>query len=641
MSKKSHAKKAITGVLATGAAVTLGFLSFTGMYALVPLWPLALASFGLAVVYEGQIYRDNISAALEKLRIKHYLENLIARRVLNKLIKDKQNIANSAFLADYQAQLKYVNKLAHKHLHDKDDKLHVAKAQKRLAEMQAYFARYLFDQSRPTDAYTSDLKNIITDEYRTSVQKLALKRQKQFKAALGFSVFAGVSCGLATIYAISSGVATLPIAIPATLLSSATFGFAGLAAAGYTWLIYNAVTRMIANRTVQKWVKTIKEDIQKSHGIKTIALVIGAAIIVTLAAALTLASAGTWWFAAEGAVKLIPLIKEAPKLLTSKVIPFCASVIYGLASLAFTLENSSESFELLKNLSPVKAIKSSFSKVRDAFKQENWGQRLNPFRAVIKLVSIPVRVLAFMGHVVSIGVTTDKVKFGNVTIPPAYPAISSTLSESMEDLHYFVDDGDDHHHHHGGEEGGHTHSDLPSTIIKFALSPLYGLAIVWDFAFSTKTNSETKRDRLKASWKKIWGVEEHHDTLPKQQPDLSSSWYKQEKLIELDKMKTRYDDSHLHLRDNTLRREKRDLFTTIRQQVVATEPKEFENEEQSKAKVGSICEAQLTNKAHRVNEHRNRFFSRHRNKNTAAGRYLENQLGKERASSLFASGVGR
>ena len=50
--------------LTFGASLILGFLSFSGMYILVPMFPVAFAAFGLSVAYEGEIYLQNIKHRL-------------------------------------------------------------------------------------------------------------------------------------------------------------------------------------------------------------------------------------------------------------------------------------------------------------------------------------------------------------------------------------------------------------------------------------------------------------------------------------------------------------------------------------------------------------------------------------------------
>lgn len=69
-------------LLTAGASIILGFLSFSGMYALYPLLGLAFATFALSVAYEGEIYLQNIKGALTKLFKSDYLEHRMAKEYL-------------------------------------------------------------------------------------------------------------------------------------------------------------------------------------------------------------------------------------------------------------------------------------------------------------------------------------------------------------------------------------------------------------------------------------------------------------------------------------------------------------------------------------------------------------------------------
>ena len=53
--------------LTVGASLILGFLSFGGMFASIPVLPLAFAAFGLSVSYEGEVYLQNIKGSFQKI----------------------------------------------------------------------------------------------------------------------------------------------------------------------------------------------------------------------------------------------------------------------------------------------------------------------------------------------------------------------------------------------------------------------------------------------------------------------------------------------------------------------------------------------------------------------------------------------
>ncbi len=68
-------------LLTGGASLSLGFLSFSGMYALTPILPLAFAAFGLSVAYEAEIYLQNIKGAVAKLLKITYLDVSFRQKV--------------------------------------------------------------------------------------------------------------------------------------------------------------------------------------------------------------------------------------------------------------------------------------------------------------------------------------------------------------------------------------------------------------------------------------------------------------------------------------------------------------------------------------------------------------------------------
>ena len=94
-------------------------------------------------------------------------------------------------------------------------------------------------------------------------------------------------------------------------------------------------------------------------------------------------------------------------------------------------------------------IKTIYKSMAERFNQglntENLLQRLNLFRIILKLTVTPLRILFFIGHIISIGLTADRMP----GIPQMVAFIIATLSESFEDFHYFIDHDDEHHHDHG------------------------------------------------------------------------------------------------------------------------------------------------------------------------------------------------
>ncbi len=111
--------------------------------------------------------------------------------------------------------------------------------------------------------------------------------------------------------------------------------------------------------------------------------------------------------------------------------------------------------------------------------EENWLQFCNPFRLAINAISLPLKIVIFIGHVVGEGVTADILH----PVPAVLTAIVNTLDEVAQDYHYIFPFEEHDHAHHGEHEHGHNHSDLPGTFIKICLAPVYLLSSLWDYSF--------------------------------------------------------------------------------------------------------------------------------------------------------------
>lgn len=84
MTRKVIRIPAVRYTLMLGAVLITGFLSFSGIYVLWPILPLAIAGLVLSV-FEGQIYNENIKDAFEKLFKPNYLKQQLAKECLQDL----------------------------------------------------------------------------------------------------------------------------------------------------------------------------------------------------------------------------------------------------------------------------------------------------------------------------------------------------------------------------------------------------------------------------------------------------------------------------------------------------------------------------------------------------------------------------
>ena len=108
--------------LSAGASLILGLLSFGGMYSLWPLLIPAFSSFVLSVIYEFEIYSQNLSRAFDKLFMGDYFEKQLPKYYLLhyfqkgeikqiEMLKEKINTLEEAILLTPQEITQQLKKL--------------------------------------------------------------------------------------------------------------------------------------------------------------------------------------------------------------------------------------------------------------------------------------------------------------------------------------------------------------------------------------------------------------------------------------------------------------------------------------------------------------------------------------------------
>lgn len=492
----------ITGTLTIGVSLMLGLLSFGGMYAIWPLWPVALLSFALSSIYEGEIYIRNIKGAFKKLFSPHnQLQQKLAKQCLLEILSTypENSPQFPAFCHDYIK------------LHRRKDQLTKAGAthhtlediEQEILAAEVWFSKQLFRKSGKKTSYAQGVIHWLDTQHaqeQTQFQQLLKKRQRARNLAAGFSfVLSSTFMGIGTVYLLSETFAVIPLL--ATLSLSVTpFAivplavFAGIA---YGLLTYHTITDMIERNTFKKMADIFhapwKNNLSSKERAKKILLCIAVIALILLAGALTICTAGTWWTVAKQVHPLLPRLSN----ICRAIFAGATAVVNGLSSLAFNWQNTMESVEGITHHDEAPhahhSLRDHLSELWQALRQrENLWQIFNPFRLLLFVTIEPLRRILFVGHVVSIGVTSDRIPKVNMFVS----ALLGSFSEMIEDWHYFF--GHDHHHAHATsqnptnrelleqhlheEEHGHDHSlDLPTRIIKIAFSPLYLLAKSWDW----------------------------------------------------------------------------------------------------------------------------------------------------------------
>lgn len=534
-------------LLTTGASLILGFLSFGGMYALLPILPLAFAAFGLSVAYEGEIYLQNIKGAFNKLFKRNYLKNHLAREYLLEHFPENTDDCPE-FFKDYEKQLKLVNQFNSEKLTEASKK-QKKQQEKILKDMEKWFALQLFaTKDDPQTSYSQELREWLTQNQQAKWQAMYAKRKLTFHAVKAFSLLSATFMGLGTTYLVVEAFSVIPImaAIPFALWPFIIIPMALIAGAAYGMLTYNTVTDLINNDTLNKWYQKIRADFAKGVTVRNVFIATMAVLLVGLAVALTICTAGTWWTVAKNARPLFAWMSKIPGFVMGIINP----IITGASAIFFNIENTSESLQMVDaaTKSGINIFKSIFQSLQKGFKQlgdtENWLQILNPFRLILKLTITPLRILFFLGHLISIALTADRMP----GIPQIVSALIALISEGFEDAHYFIDlhhdhdhshddhkhgHGHTHHHHHGDESceehnkkntvhllkkrlggaGGHSHdADIPTKILKILVSPVYFLAAVWDYLASKMNRASELNDKgpqpitFKHAFKKQFGL---------------------------------------------------------------------------------------------------------------------------------------
>ncbi|SQG91696.1 Uncharacterised protein [Legionella pneumophila subsp. pascullei] len=558
-------------LLTTGASLILGFLSFGGMYALLPALPLAFAGFVLSVAYEGEIYLQNIKGALNKLFKFNYLKNYLAKEYLLTHFPNTDEENCPQFFKDYKRQLELLGEFGHKEL-NQESKKRKRQIEKTLSDMEKWFALQLFsdknNQSPNPSKYTKELIDWLALNKQDEWIKRWEKRHFQFHIVKGFSVVAGLFMGLGSTYLIVEAFTVIPFfaAIPFALWPIIILPMAIVAGAAYGMLTYNAVTDMINNNTVVKWYNKIRDDLSQGLTVRNVFIATTAVFLVGLALALTVCTAGTWWTIATNARPLFDWMKKMPSFIMGVINP----IITGASAIVFNIQNTAESLDMVDEAT--RSNKSIFQKIYETItngyqhlrETENWLQIVNPFRILLKLTITPLRILLFMGHLISVAVTSDRMP----GVPQILSALVAIISEGFEDAHYFIghsheeEHGEEQEHHHQFEkllkdrldpESDHDHNmDIPTWLLKTVASPIYGLAALWDFSASKLNPSDKKPHtlNLREAWNKQWGVAKEFDVkLNTNAERPSQEWQVEHAVARIEKFQRK------HLKDIVIGRE--------------------------------------------------------------------------------------
>ncbi len=476
-------------LLTGGASLYLGLLSLGGMYALVPLVPLAVLSFVLSVAYEGEIYLQNLTQAVKKLFKSDSLERATTKAYLKQLFEAHPEILTSSrdsreypsFFYDYLELLQGSH--------------HSRRQKKRLKDLEKMFAQMVFGDDEDEEKYSDYQKDLLVwiRAREEDLQPSAWKEYKDKQAllqstvALPLSILAGIFSALGTTFLLFETISIVPVlaAVSLNVWFVAVVPLALLAGVAYGLLTYNCTTDFMMNNPFSNWFGKIKRMWNEDHRVEATVMGVAFSALCGLAGALTICTAGTWLTIVDENSSIYGFITALPKWVMGVVNP----IVTTFSSLAFNLQNTSATLSLMIPflMAPIEKIKQwgqgMVGQTQAAWARESWLQFVNPFRLLYQCLYEPCRWILFLGHLASIGVTSDRV--------PGFSKLGSAflgfVAEFGEDTHYFFghDCGGAGHSIEEALEGhlegdGHNHNlDLPTRFLEICLAPLAVLRESW------------------------------------------------------------------------------------------------------------------------------------------------------------------
>lgn len=475
---------------------------------------IAVGAFFLASIVEAEVHRENILSGLKKLLEKDYLLKLLTQRTLLKLCQNPENSDNNAFLKLYDEHYKYCQALKKIDGHSAASQKKLDAAEERLGLMERYFAKKILSQDPDNyDPLVGDVSNYVDIKKfkRELTTKLWLIR-----ASWIISATAGIGTGFITGFAAYSGVTTfigfLGFTATSTVLASTIFPLAILGGIAYVYSTFNTIHKIIADESIQKKWHEAKIYFQQqdpehpySSLLKKIGLGLFGILVISVVLFATASTGGTWWYGVQHGAKLVPYLAITANYIRAMTVPFVA-----LAAFLFTFENSLESIWQLQKLFAKTAIREM---IQPPTEEETWLESINPFRFIKSIVTLPLKIIVFLGHIISVGAMADRID----GIPPVAATVIGGITESAEDSHYVLPKNDS--------------DGFIGAFVRFLLLPISLLDGIWRYAFSRKTASECFRSALDRR--------RYNPVLP-EEPQSTLAWKKQEVLLKIEDQRTRY-----------------------------------------------------------------------------------------------------
>jgi hypothetical protein len=342
--------------------------------------------------------------------------------------------------------------------------------------------------------------------------------------------------GIGTTYLIMESIAAIPwlAALPLGLFPPMIGPLALIVGIAYGLLIYNSLTDILLDNPFKKFLERLRAN---SHNIDLKkGLMLGLTLVLFLVTVfLAICAAGTWLTVFHKTKPLFTWISHIPSVLLNVIIP----VLIGISMLPFSIQSITNTLENLEGnptvdrmvaaLNPAnwraptwrfprtfaeastavsdavwkKWVPDFLGVTKEEFAHETSMQQRNPYRIIYRLFFEPLRALIFIGHLISVGATSDQIE----GVPVIVSFILNFLFECAEDWDWIwgrehVDNlntvdllkeraqkSDDHNHD----------KNIPMRILKFVFEPVLKRAAQWD----NEHRCANDEDNLNMSYERI------------------------------------------------------------------------------------------------------------------------------------------
>lgn len=471
MAAKKIIRKTLSSVLAAGATVAMGFLSFAGVYLLAPSLILGVTALVMAAAYEGQVYNESISLALRRIFDLNYTKKALASDFITDKISEltKQNLPlDNLFLKAYDEQKKYVAELEKTHHLTKELKKKKSLAKKALAAMEENFIAELKNESTRLNRQQRAMRDIIGDLERDKLIARINRKKWLMSMSWIFAIGGGISSGFAAYNAIVVNMAKLAVALPflAAIPSGVLLTLGIFAAVGYTLLFYQTMTDIIQahGADLKKYFKRRVDDGETMPFY--VARMIGITVVLALGLFATAATAGTWWTATQQGALLFKLGDVFANVVRNITVPLMT-----FAEFVYNFTNSFSSVDKISRSDYSAWFNDKFVRIKEAWQTENLVEFFNVPRMLDTVLMTCARGVFFALHVVSMGAISD----GLDGVPPDVSTGLNAANELPVDFNYLPSEISEHIH---------IHASLLLDVVFFPITAIsYGLKFLqvgWD-----------------------------------------------------------------------------------------------------------------------------------------------------------------